>query len=252
MDLGLVQKKALVTGASRGLGRSIALSLAHEGAQVAVVARDKYDLYELVDEMGGRKAGHLAVTLDLMAEGAIRELVGKINQEIGSPEILVHNVGGTLGLNDVLSGSDDYQKVWRFNLGIAVELNRWFIPGMEKASWGRIVHISSSSAIMADASLPYSSAKAALNTYVKGLGKAVAGQGIIVSAVMPGPFRYPDNHWDRIAGEDPERYDKFIRERMAVRRIGSPEEISGMVTYLCSQQASYFAGAVIPVDGGIY
>lgn len=252
MNLDLQCKRALVTGASRGLGRSIALELAREGSSVAIVARDENALSRVLAEMGGKDEGHLAIALDLMEDDAVERLAEEIAKDFGSLDIIVHNLGGTLGIREVLSGAEDYQKVWRFNLGIAIDLNQCFIPVMENNGWGRVVHISSSSAVMADASLPYSSAKAAVNTYVKGLGRVMAKKGVNINAVMPGPFFYKDSHWDKIARDDPQRYEKFINERMAVGRIGKPDEISSMVAYLCSERASFIAGAVISVDGGVY
>lgn len=249
MELGIKGKRALVTGASRGLGRAVALGLAEEGVKVAVVARDKALILDVVKKMGGKRAGHYALNLDLMKDGSCGILKEKMVKNFGVPDIIVHNLGGTLGVKEVLGDISDYEKVWKFNMGIAVELNRLFFPYMQKKRWGRVVHISSSAAVTADASLPYSSAKAALNAYVKGLGRRIVKDGIIVTAVMPGPFMYEGSHWDNVAKEDPGRFRKFC-ERTAENRLGRPEEISGVVVFLCSEQASFCAGAIVPVDGG--
>lgn len=249
MELGIKGKRALVTGASRGLGRAIALGLSEEGVKIAVVARDRTLVSDLVKEAGGKRAGHYALNLDLMKDAACNMLKEKIIKDFGFPDIIVHNLGGTLGLKEVLGDISEYERVWKFNLGIAVELNRLFFSYMQKKRWGRVVHISSSAAVTADASLAYSSAKAALNAYVKGLGRQMVKDGIIVSAVMPGPFMYEGSHWDNVAKVDPGRFRKFC-ERTAENRLGRPEEISGMVIFLCSQQASFCAGAIVPVDGG--
>lgn len=250
MDLGIKDKKILVTGASRGLGRAIALMLAGEGAKVAIVARDYSSVSEVVDDMGGTEVGHYGIGLELMQDEAIDILHNNIKNNFGDIDILIHNLGGTLGVKDILATSDDYQKVWMFNMGIAVELNRLFIPKMIEKKWGRVIHISSSSAILAGASVAYSSAKAAVNNYVKGLGQNLAKDGVLVNAVMPGPFSARGGHWDKVAEQDPERYQKFISERMTIGRFGRPEDICGIVTFLCSKHASFFAGSVIPVDGG--
>lgn len=250
MELGIKGKRALVTGASRGLGRAVALDLAGEGAKVAIVARDIPLVSEVVKKMGGKRSGHYGLNLDLMESGACGRLREKIEKNFGMPDIIVHNLGGTLNVRDPLSDIADYRKVWNLNLGIAVELNRLFYHYMKKRKWGRLVHISSSAAVTVDASLPYSSAKAALNAYVKGLGRNAANDGIIVSAVMPGPFMYKDSHWDTVRKQDPERFNK-ICQRTALKRLASPEEISGIVVFLCSQKASFFAGAIVAADGGV-
>ncbi len=250
MELGIKGKCALITGASRGLGMAIATSLAEEGVKVAVVARDNDALSSVVKKVGGNKSGHFGISLDLMTEDAPKILKEKLIEKFGYPEIIVHNLGGTLSIKNALSSIEEYQNVWKFNLGIAVELNRLFIPYMQERKWGRIVHISSSSAVMVDASLPYSSAKAALNAYVKGLAREVAKTGIIVSAVMPGPFISEGGHWDFISKNFPEKFQKFVSERMPMKRLATPEEISGIVTFLCSEKASFCVGTIIPVDGG--
>lgn len=250
MDLGIKGKRALVTGASRGLGRAVALGLAEEGVKVAVVARDGILVSDAVKEMGGKKSGHYGLNLDLMKNGAAAILKRKLEKNFGMPDIIVHSLGGTLNVKDFLSGIADYQKVWKFNIGIAVELNRLFLTYMQRKKWGRIVHISSSAAVTADASLPYCSAKAAINAYVKGLCRNVAKDSVIVSAVMPGPFMYEGSHWDNVAREDPERLRKLCA-RTALNRLAKPEEISGMVVFLCSEGASFCAGSVVSVDGGI-
>lgn len=252
MDLGIKGKKALVTGASRGLGRSISLALSKENVKVAIVARNEYGVSSVVNEMGGETKGHYGLCLDLSKDSASEVLKKKLDENFGQPDIIVHNLGGTLGVKDVNSGVEDFCRVWKFNVGIAVELNRLYLPYMQKNKWGRIVHISSSSAVNVDASLAYSSAKAALNVYAKGLGFKVASDGVIVTAVMPGPFRYEGGHWDNVARNFPERYEKFISEKMALKRLGIPEEISGIVVFLCSEHASYFPGSIVSADGGFH
>lgn len=251
MNLGLQDKYALVTGASQGLGETIARQLAAEGAKVCMVARNGSTLEGLWQIIGGSERGHFYCALDLTQPGNIDSLYEEISGKFGRLDIMVHNVGGTLGIREPLSTAAEFQAVWYFNLGVAVELNRLFIPAMKQNGWGRIVHVSSSSAVMADASLAYSSAKAAVNTYVKGLGREMAPYGIIVTGIMPGPFRAKGGHWDNIAISNPERYEKFAAERMAVKRLGDPDEIANMITFLCSTQASYMPGSIVSVDGGI-
>lgn len=251
MNFGLRGKKVVVTGGSRGLGRSIVTALANEGAIIAVIARDSKELRSIIVEIGGEKAGHIGIALDLMQENAGLLLKEQIINGFGWPDIVIHNVGGTLGIRDTFSSSNEYEQVWRFNVGVAMELNNIFVPHMKQKKWGRIVHISSIAAVTVDASLPYCVAKASLNAYVKGLGREVAKFGIIANAVMPGPIIFDGGHWDMMAKEKPEIYQKFLLEKMPGGKIGKPEEISSLVTFLCSEQATYFAGAILAADGGI-
>src|SRR5205807_4140840 len=131
---------ALVTGASRGIGRAIALELAREGARVILVARSQDQLDAVKHQLGGRESHH-CVALDLMADHGVEELAQAV-EKVGELEILAHNLGGSCGVLQTFASSEDWRKVWQFNLGIAHELNRIFIPAMVKKRWGRIVHLS--------------------------------------------------------------------------------------------------------------
>lgn len=252
MNLGLTGKKILITGAGRGLGRAIAVILAKEGAKAAIVARNSQDLAEVMNQIGGEANGHCQVQLDLMEPGAVDCLLTELDSRFGQLDGVIHNLGGTLGIREHFASADDYQQVWRFNLGIAVDLNRVLIPRMQAKKWGRVIHISSSAAVLADASVAYSSVKAAVNIYVKGLAQKVAGDGVLVNAVMPGPFVAPGGHWFNIAQNEPERYKNFVEQRMSVKRLGSPDEIAELVAFLCSEKASFISGSALSVDGGMH
>lgn len=252
MNLGLNNKKVLITGGSRGLGRSLVSAFAGEGTKVLFTARSSEELEMLYRSIDGDAAGHSYIALDLMEEGAIEQLYQHTEERFGFPDIIIHNLGGTLGIRDNFSSMEDFDKVWKFNFGISVEINRLFVPKMMKKGWGRVVHISSSSAVMADASLPYSSAKAALNNYVKGLGQRIADKGILINSVMPGPFIADNNHWDNVRKNDPDRYERFVNNRMSIKRLGTTEEISQFILFLSSELATLFAGSSIAVDGGIH
>jgi 3-oxoacyl-[acyl-carrier protein] reductase len=142
MDLGISGRRALVTGAGRGIGNAIAKCLAREGVVVAVVSRTARDLERLVDELDGFANGHRAIPMDLMAEGAPAKLMCNI-EDFGPLDIVVHNVGGTLAITDPFCGLSDWRAVYRFNFEIAIELNGMILPAMQKRKWGRVVHISS-------------------------------------------------------------------------------------------------------------
>src|SRR2546426_11883014 len=140
MKLGISGKRALVTGAGRGLGLSIAKCLAEEDAKVAVIARTEADLDRFVSEHGKE---HVAISCDLADDGAPTRMVEELRRRFGEPDIVVHNVGGTLDIVDPFCDVADWRKVYRFNLEIAVELNLLLVPHMQRQHWGRIVHISS-------------------------------------------------------------------------------------------------------------
>lgn len=251
MDLGLSGKSALVTGAGRGLGQAIARCLAKEGARVAMVARSESDLQALLDEMGGAAAGHHAVAMDLMPEGApaalLRDLAG---HDLADLDIVVHNLGGTLDIKDPFCSLDDWRRVYRFNFEVAVELNTMIVPGMQSRGWGRVVHISSIAAMENHGPVTYCAMKAALTAYTRSFGGVVAPDGVVVSAVLPGAVFTDRGYWDIASRENPAHVEEFLTERQRIGRFGRPEEIGNYVTYLCSELASFNTGSIVPVDGG--
>ena len=251
MELGISGKSALVTGAGRGLGRAIALCLAKEGVRVAAVARSDGDLQELLNETGGTAAGHHAVAMDLTPEGApaalMRDLVG---HDFANLDIVVHNLGGTLDIKDPFCSLDDWRRVYRFNFEVAVELNTMIVPGMQNRCWGRVVHISSISAMENHGPVTYCAMKAALTAYTRSFGGVVAPDGVVVSAVLPGAVFTDRGYWDTASRENPAHVEKFLTERQRIGRFGTTEEIGNYVTYLCSELASFNTGSIVPVDGG--
>ncbi len=250
MDLGIKGKLALVTGAGRGLGRSIALNLAKEGASVAVVSRSTADIDHLVEDMGGKSGGHFGVVMDLVADLAPQKLCQQLTDSFGYPDIVVHNVGGNLNISDPFCPIEDWRKIWRFNLEIAIELNTLLVPPMQKKKWGRVVHVSSISAMENQGAITYCTVKAALTSYARGLGRIVASDGVIVTSVLPGAIFTEKGYWDITKTERPEHYRAFLNERMAIKRFGEPDELGGVVTFLCSQHSSFMVGSTVPVDGG--
>jgi NAD(P)-dependent dehydrogenase (short-subunit alcohol dehydrogenase family) len=250
MNLGLTGRLALVTGAGRGIGRAIAQCLSREGARIAVVSRTLEDLETLIDEMGGKGKGHLATAIDLVEEEGPAKLVKILERDFGQPAIVVHNIGGTLDIKDPFCSMQDWRRVYRFNFEVAVELNSYLVPHMQKKKWGRVVHISSISAMENHGPVTYCAMKAALTAYTRSFGGVVAPDGVVVTAVLPGAVFTEQGYWDITSKENPEHVRKFLTERQRIGRFGEPEEIGNLVTFLCSDLASFDTGSIIPVDGG--
>ncbi|MBN1844877.1 MAG: SDR family oxidoreductase [Sedimentisphaerales bacterium] len=250
MDLGIAGKRVLVTGASQGIGRAIARGFAGEGCRVAVLARREEELEAVVAEMGGREKGHACCAVDLMPPGAPTQAVRKLTEDQEPFAIVVHNVGGTLGMKQPLAPMEDWQRVWRFNVGIAQEINALVIPPMQDRRWGRVIHISSVAALDLRGSCGYGPAKAYLNAYTKVLARALAPSGVVVSAVLPGAVYAPGGHWDWVRDNKPAMLEDFLRHHHAVGRLGQAGEIVPFVLLLASQQASFAQGALVNVDGG--
>ena len=256
MELGLKGRKALVVGASRNIGAAIARALSDEGCRVFLVARDESRLKDLAVSLGGEKSGHGFWAGDLRQKGMPAEAV-QAALHWADVDIVIHNVGGALNCKDILAPVGDWEEVWRFNVGIAIEMNRLLIPPMRQRKWGRIVHVSSIVGELGDpqgdfsGALPYITAKAYLNAYVKGLGRGLARDHVVVSGVMPGAVLSEGKFWDRTMKSDPARAKEFIDRYYPAGRFGKPEDIAPFVVMLASEHAGFASGALIPVSGGL-
>ena len=174
-------------------------------------------------------------------------------------DIVIHNVGGALGIKDLFCSVDDWYKVWYFNVGIAIEMNALIIPEMIKNNWGRIVHISSISAKLGELSskiyggaIPYAASKAYLNSYVRNIAREFASYNIIISAIMPGAIKSENKFWDKLSKTNPDLVKRYLDEHQAIKRFGSPGEIAPFVSLLASEKASFACGSIIEIDGGRY
>jgi 3-oxoacyl-[acyl-carrier protein] reductase len=249
MELGIRGKRVLIVGASRGIGRAIAVAYAKEGAQVTAVARDEAALQTLISEIGGASAGHACRAADLMIDGKPKELAEQLLRERGSLDIVIHNVGGPLEVRNPLAPVSEWRRVWQFNAGIAIEMNELLLPPMIERKWGRVVHISSISARMLRGCPAYASAKAFVNSYVTTVGRAMAKSGVVISAIMPGAVAFENSYWDVRAREHPEIAEDFLRHHQAVGRMGTPEEIAHFAVFMGSERVTFAQAALIPVDG---
>ncbi len=249
MDLKIKDRLALVTGASRGIGRAIALELASEGARVVIVARSAEPLQAVKRELGGPAGRHHTFALDLMAEGGVAKLSEEI-QKLGRLDIMVHNLGGSNGVFTAFASSDDWKKVWQFNVGVSHELNRVFIPLMVQRRWGRVVHLSTLSTTTYNGYAAYVSAKCALDGYVKTINREVSKDNVIVSAVAPGAIYSEGRHFAKLQKEDPAALEDYFKNHLPIKRLGRAEEIAPVAAFLCSEQASFMAGSIVGIDGG--
>ena len=250
MDLGIKGKRALVTGGARGLGKSIAINLAKEGAKVCVISRTEEDLSQTLTELGGEDHGHLALPYDLISEGAPKEAVKELQERFGNPDIVINNLGGTLDIKDPFCSIEDWRRVWRFNLEVTIELNNLLIPYMKDQGWGRIVNVSSISSLENQGPVTYCSIKAALTAYSRSMGRVLAPDGVVMTSILPGAVFTDGGYWDYTSKNNPEHVKKYLEERMAIKRFGTLDEIGSVATFLCSNQISFCVGSSFLVDGG--
>ncbi len=214
-----------------------------------MAARASEALDETVAALPGD--GHMACAVDLLAANAADALCNQVEGALGSPEIVVHNLGGALGIKDPLCSAADWERLFQFNLGTGVGINRRLIPAMVEAGWGRVVHVSSVAGSENLGPAPYCALKAALNAYVRSMGRIYAKHGLVVCGVAPGAVVAPGNSWDQAQQDDPERVARYLREQTPLGRFATPEEIAPLVTFLCSEHGAQCAGSVLAIDGGL-
>jgi 3-oxoacyl-[acyl-carrier protein] reductase len=252
MDLGIKGKVALVTGGSRGLGRQSALALAAEGVNVAICARGEGTLNQTADELRATGVNVGAFVADLGDESGAAELVAKTEAELGTIDILVNNVGGSMGTSDLVNSSlDDFHMVMNANLWSAIALMKHVVPGMQERGWGRVVNISSIFGREYGGTAPYMAAKAAMIAASKHTGLAVAKDGVTVNSVAPGSVLHAGGTWEKFSQNNPkEVVDEFIDRNLPMGKFGWPEPIGASVAFLASTQADLITGACLNVDGG--
>lgn len=247
MNLGIKNKLALITGASRGIGRGIAEALAQEGVRLVLVSRSAEALKNLQKQLPNPDS-HFTVPIDLMEPNALERLAEAVN-EIGPLDILVNNLGGSGGVSDPFASAEDWAKVWQFNLGIGINLNRAFIPGMVERRWGRIVHLSTLATYNFKGNAAYASAKCALNAYVKSVSRHVAKDNVIISAVAPGAVFIDGRHLAKLQKENSPALQDYFKNNQTINRLADPSEVASVISFMCSEKASFMAGSIVGVDG---
>lgn len=250
MNLGIEDKVALVTGASRSIGMAIAAALASEGARVVLVARDNAKLADVQSKLPGGAQRHHALALDLSLQENTQKLAQTLIEQFGAPDIVVHNLGGSLGIRDAFAPSGQWRDVWHLNVGIVVELNRLLVPAMIKKKWGRIVHLSTLATTTYQGNAAYVSAKAALNAYVKVVGREVAKHNIVMSAIAPGAICVEGRYFAKVMKENPAELEEYYKQHLPAWRLGTTEEVGAATAFLCSEQAAFMSGSIVGIDGG--
>ncbi len=243
----MVGKVALVTGASRGIGKAIALTLAKQGADIALVyAGNKEAAEKTAEEIRalGRKV--CAYQCDVADDAAVGEMMKNITKDLGNVYVLVNNAGITKDNLAIKMKAEDFSRVLDVNLSGAFHCIRHLYSSFLRQRGGRIINITSVAGIMGNAGQAnYSAAKAGMIGLTKSIAKELAGRGITCNAIAPG----------MIETEMTDAMTDGAKESMIsaipMKRQGNVEEIAQVVAFLASEQASYITGTVIPVDGGL-
>ena len=246
MNLQLDDKTALITGASVGIGRGIALALAAEGVRIAVSARRVDKLSELAAEIVA-KGGHCPVVIesDLYEQDAAKKLAAAAIAGLGRVDILVNNAGGSRSFTDLHVSEEQWQEAMTLNFHRPRQVADALIDQMIAHQWGRIINITGKSE--PEHTNGAFCAKAGIHSWAKGLSRMVGKHGITVNCVPPGRI-----HSEQILRNYTPEYRQWQCENeIPVGRYGEPEDMANLVTFLASPLAGYITGAVIPVDGGL-
>jgi 3-oxoacyl-[acyl-carrier protein] reductase len=262
MDLQLIGKRVLVTGSNSGIGAAVVKRLAGEGARVVVHGRDAARAQGVADEISalGQEA-HIA-TGDLGTDEGAAEVAEKVRAAVGDIDILVNNAGGSE--DPSLTWANTEWEHWlsdfETNTGSAFRMIKQFLPAMKEQGWGRIVQVTSASAIMpfAHTTPSYNSIKVGLITMTVSLSKTVARHGITVNCITPGPvdsavFRKFVTNLPNFEQMPFEEIEKIMAKKwnVPVGRLGRPEDLASAITFLSSPLASFITGTNIRIDGGM-
>ncbi len=262
MDLGLAGRTALVTGGGSGIGWHTARMLLEEGATVVVSDQDADSLAEAatkLEQYGEGRIHHAAA--DLRTDQACQDLAATVSELVGDIDVYVNSAGIT-GAQGLFHEIDDegWTNTLDIDLFAPVRLTRALLPSLRKGGWGRIIFMTSEDAVQPyDDELPYCAAKAGVLAFAKGLSQTYAEEGLLVNCVSPAFIHTPmtDAMMEKRAEEEGMDFDEAVetflsdqRPFMAQGRRGEPEEVASVVTFLCSDRASFVNGSNWRVDDG--
>lgn len=255
MDFGIAGKKALVTGASKGLGLAAALALANEGCKVALVSRSFQNLEKALQRFPIHGNVHL-IAADLAEKEGIERCADELTSW-GTPDILVNNTGGPPAGRSFELDDAAWQKANESLLLFVKRMCERFVPPMRAQKWGRVVTIASYTVREPAEQLVLSNVyRAGVIAYLKGLAREVAADGVTVNAVLPGAYlteRYEQllNHKAQTSGKSRDEVERETLTQLPQKRFQRPEELGALVAFLASEHASAITGAAIPVEGGL-
>ncbi|PCJ19032.1 MAG: 3-oxoacyl-ACP reductase [Gammaproteobacteria bacterium] len=243
----LTDKVALVTGASRGIGKAIAHQLAADGATVigtATTEKGAEAISAYLSELGAKGAG---IVMDVAVTDSVNEGVKGIQADFGAPLIIVNNAGITRDNIMLRMKEDEWDSVINTNLSSLFRVSKACLRGMTKARWGRIINVGSVVGGLGNAGQAnYAAAKAGLEGYTRSLARELASRNITSNAVAPG-FIETD-----MTKELADEHKEALMKQVPLGRLGKPEEIAAMVGFLASDAAEYITGTTMHVNGGMY
>lgn len=258
MNLGLEGRVAIITGASKGIGRATAEMLAHEGARLVLCARNREPLEAVGAQLKEAGGDVRTVAVDVTDPTSSRRLRDEAMDEFGRIDVVVHGAGGSSGEHLRKFSDESWMASYSLNTLSAIRLSMECIPIMQERGWGRIVTIASTAARDPDPRFAlYGAAKAALMHASRAMSLAYAKHGVLTNCILPGLTR-SESVLDGYAaaaehmGVTPEDVERRMLELQPISmgRPGEPEEVAAAIVFLCSEAASWITGAQLLVDGG--
>jgi 3-oxoacyl-[acyl-carrier protein] reductase len=252
MDLGIEGRVAMVTGASRGIGKAIAVALGREGARLVICARGQDALADTEKELVAAGVAVQAIRQDIVEPDAGRSLVEAAMERFGRLDILVGSAGGNRRKPFEDTSDEDWGEIMELNVMSHLRCARAAIPAMRRSGGGSIVFVSSIFGREGGGKglSIYNTTKSAIISAAKIMAMELAGDGIRVNTVAPGSVRFPGGSWDRRVKEQPEAMKAFVESNIPLGRFGTAEEVADVVAFLSSDRASLITGTCLNVDGG--
>ncbi len=258
MDLGIDGRRALVGGASSGIGRAVAFALAAEGCRLAIASRSRERLEPVAAELErlhGRPV--VILTADAVDPAGAANLAAGATASLGGVDILVLNAGGPPPVEPTQTDAEGWGRSFQLLATTPIDLATRLLPGMREGGWGRIVAILSSTVRQPIADLAYSNAgRSALMAWLKTAARTVAADGVTINGVLPGRHETPrilqlDEARAAATGRTPDEIRSAHIANIPAGRYGTAEEVASLVAYLCSEPARYQTGTFTAVDGGM-
>lgn len=241
--MSLEGKVALVTGASRGIGKAIALQLKADGAKVIGTATTEQGATNISAYLGEGQG----MCLDVTNPESIQAVLNAINEKFGAPTILVNNAGITRDNIALRMKDEEWDEVIETNLTSIFRVTKACLKGMTKARWGRVINISSVVGLMGNVGQSnYSAAKAGLEGYTRSMARELGSRNITFNAIAPG---FIDTDMTKELSEE---HKAMMLTQIPLGRLGRPEEIAAVCGFIASEGAAYITGSTIPVNGGMY
>jgi 3-oxoacyl-[acyl-carrier protein] reductase len=259
MDFGIKGKIALVTAASKGLGRGSALALAGEGCRLAICARTRADIEQAARELAAQtKADVTPFVADMSRPEDIERLLDEVRAKVGAPDIVVCNAGGPPAGNFATTKIDQFLPAVELSMMSSIRMTYAAVPAMVEKGWGRIVYITS---VSVKQPIPFillsNTARAGLTGFMKTVAREIAASGVTINAVLPGTHdtdRVRQTARTRAATEGTS-YEEALRAQGGnnpMKVLGDAGDFGAVVAFLCSQQARFITGENVLVDGGAY